>query len=193
MSHFSYHSLPEGVPAARFHIPEPRRAESGAWPGFEKALEAVNRDLAATLPEHPPLVLMVEPAHEAGEPERLYVALPDGRRQGNPVHPDDVTYDSGAPEPADPADLLTRTADAAQETVMEMAWQVWPVCPAHKLGAHVRSDAEAVTWWCPGGTEAGGHHVSRVGELSGALPGKQRRALRREERKKQKKQKKQGR
>ncbi|WP_307814907.1 hypothetical protein [Streptomyces sp. DSM 110735] len=183
MSHFSHHPLPHGVPPGAFHAPEPRRAEPGAWPGFERALEVVNRDLVATLPGHPPLVLMVEPADGAGTPERVYVALPDGRWQGNAVHPPDPTDDSGVPEPTDPADLLTLVADAAQETVMEMSWQVWPVCPAHKLGTHVRSDAEAVTWWCPGGTEAGGHHASRVGELSGTLPGKQRRALRRAKRK----------
>ncbi|WP_018547226.1 hypothetical protein [Streptomyces sp. LaPpAH-108] len=164
MSPFSHH------PPA--HTPEPRRAEPGAWPGFEKALAAVNQDLAATLPDHPPLVLTVDPAHGSDEPDRLYVALPDGRRQGNPVHPQDTTTNSAEPEPTDPATLLTLVAEAAQETVMELSWQVWPVCPAHKLGTHVRSDAEAVTWWCPGGTETGGHHASQVGELSGTLPGK---------------------
>ncbi|MEU6244572.1 hypothetical protein [Streptomyces sp. NPDC047024] len=179
MSHFSYHSLPHRAPASAFHAPEPRRAEPGAWPGFEKALEAVNRDLAATLPEHPPLVLMLLPALDADEPEQLDVALPDGSWQGNAVHPEDTTDNSGVPEPTDPARLLARVADAAQETVMEMSWQVWPVCPYHKLGLHVRT-AEAVVWWC--GDADGGHAAAEVGRLAESLPGKRRRELRREER-----------
>jgi hypothetical protein len=87
-------------------------------------------------------------------------------------------------------------ADAAQETIMELLWQVWPICSTHKIGLHPRpagttdgwyqSEADSAgppVWWCQGGRDGTCHDVSLVGELAATLPGKQRRALRRSERK----------
>ncbi|SEE97740.1 hypothetical protein [Streptomyces sp. Ag109_O5-10] len=197
MSHFSYEPIDPGRPRPR--LPEPRPAEPGRWPKLEAALAVVNRDLAATLPEQDALILMAEPPQESPPPGavdrgRIYVAMPDGRWQGNQVNAHDP--EEGDPlEPDDADTVLTAVADAAQETVMELLWQVWPVCWEHKTGMHVRPAGTAddrypgatgasgpPVWWCRGGREGGGHDVAAVGELAATLPGKQRRALRRGER-----------
>lgn len=121
--------------------------------------------------------------------------MPDGRWQGNAVNA--VELEEGdLPEPDDAMAALTLVAEAAQETVMELLWQVWPVCREHKIGVHVRpagiaddwcggeTDAsDPVVWWCPGSRDGTGHDVSLVGELAATLPGKERRTLRRSERK----------
>lgn len=182
----------------------PVRAEPGRWPKLEAALAVVNRDVLATLPDQDALILMTtsprdptwDPAlRDETEPEQVYVAMPDGRWQGNAVN----RYD---PEPGDPREpddattVLAVVADAAQETLMELRWQVWPLCREHKLGMHARppgttadcdedeplSDGPPV-WWCRGGRD-GHHDVCPVGGLTSALPGKERRALRRKERRK---------
>lgn len=181
--------------------PLPRRVEPGEWPEVETALAAVNRDVVATLPDQQPLVLMLSPsvpfpAEGVGDlPERLYVALADGRWQGNAVHPYGVDACDAA-EPADPFMVLRLVAEAAQDTVLELLWQAWPICPAHGIGTHPRPAGTAgdwvqdwhgnsghPVWWCRGGRGGECHDVARVGELAGALPGKRRRELRRAERK----------
>ena len=172
-------------------------AQPGRWPKLESALAVVNRDVLATLPDQAPLILMSEPSWEPSwdpalrdetEAEEVYVAMPDGRRHGNAVNRYDPEPDEPR-EPDDEATVLTLVADAAQETLMELRWQVWPVCRDHKLGVHARragpgpeeDSAGPPVWWCRGGPD-GGHDVCPVGELAATLPGRQRRALRRAKR-----------
>ncbi|WP_328551545.1 hypothetical protein [Streptomyces sp. NBC_00358] len=196
MSHFSYSSVDPG--RDRRHVPQHRRVEPGEWPKLEAALDVVNRDVTATLPGQEPLVLMLVPGWKpasrgAIDGDQVYVALPDGRSQGNAVNASHV--EEGDPkEPDDATTILAVVADAAQETVMELLWQVWPVCWVHKTGMHPRpagtdagryqgegetDPAAQPVWWCRGGRSGECHDVSPVGELAATLPGKQRRALRR--------------
>ncbi|MFJ3659090.1 hypothetical protein ACIPPM_01330 [Streptomyces sp. NPDC090119] len=163
MSHFSYH------PAVPGQEPESRTCpvEPGSRPGLEAALDAVNRDLAATLPEAGPMRLLWTPSDDEDIPDQYHAALPDGRWHGYTTHPD----------PA--ADI----AEAAQETVQAVLWQVWPVCPEHRTGVHSALGADGRdVWWCRVGE---GHELCEVGELAQTLPGKQRRALRRKERRRE--------
>ncbi|MEU6539743.1 hypothetical protein [Streptomyces sp. NPDC047000] len=178
----------------------PVRPEPGRWPKLEAALTVVNRDIRATLPDQDALVLMStwdpswDPAlRDATEPEQVYVAMPDGRWQGNAVN----RYDPEPDDPREPDDeetVLALVAEAAQETLMELRWQVWPVCREHRLGMYARPPGTTAdwyrgephaagppVWWCRGGRD-GPHDVRPVGELASALPGKERRELRRRER-----------
>ncbi|MFI0232608.1 hypothetical protein [Streptomyces sp. NPDC017086] len=197
MNYFSYLALGpghDGPPG-----PVPRRAEPGRWPKLEAALTLVNRDLLATLPGQEALVLMVvppwEPPRAPGiDGDQVYVAMPDGRWHGNPVNA--VDLEEGDPaEPYEATTALAVVAEAAQETVTELLRQVWPVCREHRLGTHPRpagtaedwyrgatDTAGAPVWWCRGGRDGACHDVAPVGELAAALPGRQRRALRRAER-----------
>lgn len=191
MNHFSSHD--------RQPLPEPRRAEPGQWPKSEAALAVVNRDLVATLPGQEALILMVAPSWQplpfSGiDRGQVYVAMPDGRWHGNPVNACDLE-EGDPPEPDDAMTVLTVVAEAAQATIMELLWQVWPICWVHKIGMHPRpagstedwyqgetDTAGPPVWWCRGGRDSTCHDVSPVGELAATLPGKQRRALRRGER-----------
>ncbi|MGW4734582.1 hypothetical protein ACWEQC_36400 [Streptomyces shenzhenensis] len=198
MSYFSYFSIGPGH--GQQHGPEPSRVEPGRWPKLEAALAVVNRDLMATLPGQDALILMRAPSWEplprnAVEGDQIYVAMPDGRWHGNSVHACDLEEDD-PPEPDDATAVLTVVADAAQETVMELLWRVWPICSAHKIGMHPRpagttedwyqdetDSAGPPVWWCRGGRDGTCHDASLVGELAATLPGKQCRALRRSARK----------
>lgn len=180
------------------HLPEPRRVEPGQWPKLEAALAVVNRDLLATLPGRAPLILMSTPPCEPPpmpgasiDTGQIHVAMPDGRWHGNSVNACDLE-EGEPPEPDDATTVLAVVADAAQDTLMELLRQVWPLCPAHKIGMHPRpagttdgwdrSEADSAgppVWWCRGGRDGTYHDVAPVGELAATLPGKQRRALRR--------------
>lgn len=177
MSYFSYHRIAPHDRRMRF--PTPRPAAPGEWPELEAALAVVNRDVKATLPGERDLVLMVVDSAGGtecsgeGEGAQVYVAMADGHWQGNAVN------DGECAGPMDAEAVLARVADAAQETVSELLWRVWPVCREHRLGVHVRSVGDgggSVGWWCRGG---GCHEVAAVGELVATLSGKERRALRR--------------
>jgi hypothetical protein len=170
----------------RPQFPEPRLAEPGEWPKFEAALAVVNRDVTATLPGQDGLILMVAPSGQPLPPswidrDHVYVAMPDGRWQGNAVNAD--LEEDDPREPDDAMTVLTLVADAAQETLMELLWQAWPICPEHKIGMHVRpagtgddwcggeADAsDAAVWWCRGSQRGTCHDVSLVGELAATLP-----------------------
>ncbi|MEV5008711.1 hypothetical protein AB0K74_25720 [Streptomyces sp. NPDC056159] len=198
MSYFSNSSIGPGHD--RRHLPEPRPAEPGQWPKLEAALAVVNRDLMATLPDQEALILMVDPPWQPSPPSgidrgQVYVAMPDGRWHGNPVNACDLE-EGDPPEPDDATTVLTVVADAAQSTIMELLWGVWPICSEHKIGMHPRpagttddwdqgeTDAAGPpVWWCRGSRDGDCHDVSLVGELAATLPGKQRRALRRSKRK----------
>ncbi|MFJ9897512.1 hypothetical protein ACIQPR_29705 [Streptomyces sp. NPDC091280] len=164
-----------------------RRVEPGEYPRLDAALAAVNRDFAATFPDREPLVLMAW-AGDEDLGEQIYVALSDGTWHGNGIsEPDGAAADRAA---------LALVAEAAQDTVIELLWQVWPECPFHKLGTHSRPEGTGadweygpdhgarVVWWCRGHRGADCHDLATVGELAGALPGKRRRELRRGERRK---------
>ena len=173
----------------------PVRTEPGRWPKLEAALAVVNRHVLATLPDQDPLVLMswTPGPGDLPDAEEVYVTMPDGRWQGNQVN----RYDpepGDPPEPDDEATVLALVADAAQETLTELRWQVWPLCREHKLGVHARPPGTGAdwypgrphaagppVWWCRGGGDDG-HDVCPVGELASTLPGRERRALRRAER-----------
>ena len=52
-------------------------------------------------------------------------------------------------------------ADELQNSVMHVLWgTVWPVCPAHHLGAHAREHDGTAVWWCNG---SGGHVIVAIG------------------------------
>lgn len=147
---------------------DPRRAEPGRYPRLQAALDTVNRDFAATLPDQPPLALMVWE-------ERVYVAVSDGS-----------WHHEGLQEPDDDApddDALGLVADAAQETVGDRLRRAWPVCPSHGTGTHVRPEGTGadwegwgegesgrLVWWCGGGATGDCHDLAPVGELAAALP-----------------------
>ncbi|MFF0384866.1 hypothetical protein [Streptomyces sp. NPDC004286] len=157
MSHFSYR--PD-------FVRDPRPVDLTARPDLAAALDAVNRDLAATLPEAGPMRLTCTPSDDENLPDAYHVALPDGRWHNFVTEP-----------------VAADIADAAQETVQAVLWQVWPVCPEHRTGVHAAAVAdERAVWWCRIGE---GHELCEVGELAQTLPGKQRRALRREERRRE--------
>ncbi|WDO05673.1 hypothetical protein ME763_08365 [Streptomyces murinus] len=178
---------------------EAGRGEAGRWPELEAALAVVNRDVRATLPGQEPLILMVTPAPDGAAGSdgsyggQVYVAMADGRSHGNPVHAGDLEEGGGAPpEPGDAATVLSVVAEAAQETVMELLWRVWPLCREHGTGMHPRpagtsedwcpdetAAAGPPVWWCRGGRNGGCHDASPIGELADTLRGKERRALRR--------------
>lgn len=141
-------------------LPEPRPVPPGQYPAWDRALALLNRDLAATLPGVEPLRLFALPADDPNEPEYVFVALSNGEWHGSQLDPDSR---------ATPAAALAAVADAAQETVMELLWQAWPLCPEHGLGMHPETDAEdQVSWWCAGArSRSGSAHVHRaVGELA---------------------------
>ncbi|WP_244317515.1 hypothetical protein [Streptomyces bauhiniae] len=154
MSHFSHR---------RDFAHDPRPVDLAARPDLAAGLDAVNRDLAATLPEAGPMRLMWTPSDDEDIPDQYHAALPDGR------------WHDGVQDP-DTAGI----AEAAQETVQAVLWQVWPVCREHRSGVHAGAGAdERAVWWC---RVDEGHELCEVGELAQTLPGKQRRALRRKER-----------
>ncbi|RZU34936.1 hypothetical protein EV284_4538 [Streptomyces sp. BK022] len=158
MNHFSYR------PATPGQDPESRTRPlgPGSRPELPAALEAVNRDLAATLPEAGPMRLLWTPSDDEDIPDQYHAALPDGRWHGYTTDP------------------AAGIAEAAQETVQAVLWQVWPLCPEHRTGVHSGVGAgERDVWWCRAGE---GHELCAVGELARTLPGKQRRTLRRKER-----------
>lgn len=56
---------------------------------------------------------------------------------------------------------LIAVADDAQDSVIGKLLEVWPVCPAHQLGAHARKYDGAAVWWCNGD---GGHVIAAIGQ-----------------------------
>ncbi|MCX4765771.1 hypothetical protein OG562_33310 [Streptomyces sp. NBC_01275] len=170
-----------------FGMPDPRPVEPGEFPAWDEALALVNRDLATLLPEQGPLRLMALPSweDEESQDEHVYVALSDGRWHGNDLPPG---------SDATPAAALAAVAEAAQDTVLECLWQVWPECTEHRLGMHPSRGAEGgdesggegglPVWRCAGGRDARNpEHVRAIGELD---PPYRPRRVRRKERKRRK-------
>jgi len=114
---------------------------------WDAALALVNHDLEALLPGRGPLRLWGVPSWDEEEGEGVYAVMPDGTWHGNQLAVDGGVLD---------------VVDAAQETVVERLWQVWPVCGTHRLGMHGREEEGRDVWWCAG---EGGHVEGAVGEL----------------------------
>ncbi|GHE02789.1 hypothetical protein [Streptomyces alanosinicus] len=133
--------------------PEPRDVPVGAYPRWDEALAAVNRDLAVSAPEQRPLRLIVYP--ETGD-EYVYVALSNGEAHG-----------SSLTEAETAAETLMAVVEAAQDTVTERLWRAWPLCTVHDLGMHPRDIDGRPSWWCAGGARKGdpAHVRATIGEL----------------------------
>jgi hypothetical protein len=141
---------------SRSGIPAPRQVQPGEHPVWEEALALLNRDVAATLPEHRPLRLMAQRWEEGG-PEHVYVALDNGEWWGQPLSSD----------PADtPRSALAAVAEGAQDTVAECLWRAWPICAEHDLGMHLDEADGRPVWRCAGRPGRDPEHVrAAVGEL----------------------------
>ncbi|MCC5474222.1 hypothetical protein [Streptomyces barringtoniae] len=139
---------------AFFDRSEPRLVLDGEHPLWDEALAAVNRDLAATLPDQRPLRLIAYP--ECEDLDEVYVALSNGEAHGSPLTPVRSAVEA-----------LMAVADAAQDTVTERLWRAWPVCTVHDLGMHPRDVDGRPSWWCAGGARRGdpAHIRAAIGEL----------------------------
>jgi hypothetical protein len=126
---------------------------------WDRALVLLNRDLAATLPQQGPLQLLALASPDADGPENVHVAMADGEWHGDRLDPDSQQSHASA---------LASVAEAAQETVMELLWRAWPLCPEHGLGMHPAEDAqERLFWRCTGERSPHGraHLLAAVGAL----------------------------
>ncbi|MER5195260.1 hypothetical protein ACWD3J_13300 [Streptomyces sp. NPDC002755] len=147
-----------------FGTPSARMVEPGEYPVWDEALALVNHDLSALLPDRGPLRLVALPAwpEESSDDEiaaeHVYVALPDGRWHGNDLSPEAGTG---------PGIASAAVAEAAQDTVLECLWQVWPVCTEHRLGMHPGQENGLAVWRCAGGNDERepGHVQAPVGKL----------------------------
>ncbi|MEU3614881.1 hypothetical protein ABZ725_21530 [Streptomyces sp. NPDC006872] len=163
-----------------FNETQARPVEPGEYPVWDEALTLVNHDLAALLPDHGPLRLVARPtwpeesADDEQAAEHVYVAMPNGSWHGNELPPE---------RSAGPGAALAAVAFAAQDTVLEYLWQVWPVCPEHRLGMHPGEEHGRAVWWCAGGPDGqNAQHVSAaVGEVEESYrPRRERRKRRRQ-------------
>jgi hypothetical protein len=122
--------------------------EPGLWATLEQALGIVERDvraagIAGTL-------RLVTPGWDHSG--QAWVEF-QGGHHGNGIRPVAGRGLQGA---------LANVADAAQETIMELIWTVWPTCPMHHLGLHADLERGTAVWRCAGG---GAHTVAPVGTL----------------------------
>ncbi|MEV0826549.1 hypothetical protein [Nonomuraea rubra] len=122
--------------------------EPGLWAVLVHALEVVERDVRAR-----------------GITGTLRLITPDWDDRGEAwVEFQGCYHGNGIPPSTgkDPGTALVDVADAVQETIMELAWKVWPVCETHDLGLRAGWEQEAAVWRCAGD---GTHTVAPVGEL----------------------------
>lgn len=126
------------------------REEPPLLEALEQALRVVEADVRATgLDGDVGLIL-----NDWDEPEQTAHAVYQGGGSGSTVG----MYPS---EAGDPVYVLVAVADDLQNSIMHMLWgTVWPVCPAHNLGAHAREHEGVAVWWCNG---AGGHVITPIG------------------------------
>src|ERR1700722_8278649 len=112
--------------------------QSEPWSeALESALRIVEGDVRAT-----GLDGTVSLIPNAWNPQRYAYAVYQGSGSGN-------TVGIESSEAGDPIDALVAVADDLQNSIMHVFWgTVWPVCPAHNLGAHARKHAGAPVWWC---------------------------------------------
>jgi hypothetical protein len=121
--------------------------EPGWFAALEDALEIVKADLRAS-----------------GLPDTVRLYTCEGSRNVS-VDAWAANSTSGGTLPEegkDPVRALIAVADDAQDAVMHSICGVWPTCPVHQLGAHVRAHDGAAVWCC---RTDGGHAIARVGQL----------------------------
>ncbi|MEU8245558.1 hypothetical protein [Nonomuraea sp. NPDC048916] len=88
----------------------------------------------------------------------LYVGLKDGRYWSG----GSMLYESTD------FDAIGSVAECLQDCVMEVLWIVWPECPSHGFGLHVRQRSGEAVWSCEG---AASHVVAAVGALNSKKAG----------------------
>jgi hypothetical protein len=129
------------------------------------ALALVQRDIDATAEEPHTLHFVSLPKGAESSEELIFLAIENG------------SYWSGGTScfDQDEETALASIADTAQDCLMEVTHQVWPICPDHDRGVQVRNSdgaryldgddntAPSPTWWCDAGA---GHSVSAIGTLS---------------------------
>jgi hypothetical protein len=119
------------------------------WETLVQALRTVERDLRATGPKRTADIQLIRVTER--ERDTAYVKY-DGK-----AHVGISSWYGADPELA-----LEAVADALQEQVMEYAWTVWPLCPAHHTGLHPSRDAkQRAVWHC----RPCGGPVAAIGEL----------------------------
>ncbi len=124
-------------------------AEPARLAALEEALETVQADMeAAGLPGPVRLVIA-----DWAPPRAAFVEFCGGYGSTSGIAPQAGTS---------PVSALIAVADDAQDAIMEVLWTVWPVCPAHQLGAHPHEHDASVVWWC---NSHGGHVIARIGQL----------------------------
>jgi hypothetical protein len=122
--------------------------EPGLLGALERAMEIVNADMRSS-----------------GLPGVGRLVIPEWTTNAVVESWTGVSGSGGGIFPAsgsDPVSALVAVADDAQDAVMETLWEVWPVCPAHQIGAHAQPDDGHAVWWCSGG---GGHAFAPIGQL----------------------------
>jgi hypothetical protein len=133
--------------------------------GLLTAVAALRHDLQAT-GSSVEIVLS-----STGDPPRYYLTLSDGRfwGGGTQLNGDDLI---GA---------YWTTAEATQDLLSEVLGVVWPMCPIHATGLHVRPlegernlhmdlgyGQQRPAWWC---NVSNGHLIATVGGLSAQVEG----------------------
>jgi hypothetical protein len=138
--------------------------DSGYGEHLIRSLELVQRDIDATAEEPHRMHSVSLPSGSDASDDRIFLAIEDG------------SYWSGGSScfGDDGSTALASVADTAQDCLMVVTHQLWPVCPDHDRGVQVRDfdgslsalgDASAAgspMWWCDA---EGGHSLSNVGAL----------------------------
>lgn len=127
------------------------REEPSLLQALEQALHVVEADVRATGLDGPVGLILNDRDEYA---HAVYQGGGSGSTTG--IHPADAS---------DPVYVLVAVADDLQNSIMHILWgTVWPVCPAHNLGAHAREHEGAAVWWCNG---PGGHVIAPIGHWNG--------------------------
>jgi len=138
------------------------------------ALAMVQVDLLVTLPERSGLQILMVP-EDRGEQYDVVAFVAD---TGGIYWGGDQPLEGPTSRVA-----LFSVAEGVQDFWAEVHWVVWPVCPRHHHGVHVRPQGQGAhwdpdglgtvpeadpAWWCRGD---GGHDLALVGELAGKRSG----------------------
>lgn len=136
-------------------VPAAGREEEPSWVDvLERALRVVETDVRATGLDGSVSLLF---DNWAGPGEYVH-AVYEGSGSGS-------TVGLNSEDASDPVWALVAVADDLQNSIMHVFWgTVWPVCPAHNLGAHARKHAGAAVWWC---NHSGGHVIAAIGKWDG--------------------------
>ncbi|MGI5271283.1 hypothetical protein ACQEUU_19155 [Nonomuraea sp. CA-218870] len=91
----------------------------------------------------------------------------DRRRSCSWLALEDGRYWSGGAYLPRGADDVATVAECMQDLLMEVLWIVWPECPKHGFGLHVKVDARQPVWLCEGAA----HVVAPIGALRASADG----------------------